>query len=103
MRRIVWSREALTDFNGAIGYIAERDETAAERVAERIEAAIHALAERPHGRPGRVKGSYEKSVTGLPYVIAYALTTEPDGSETLNVLHVIHTRRNWPEGEWPSE
>ena len=69
------------------------------RVADRIEAAIHALAERPHGRRGRVKGPYEKSVTGLPYVIAYAPTSEPDGSETLNVLHVIHTRRNWPEGE----
>ena len=44
MRRIVWSREALTDFTRAIGYIAERNEAAARRVADKIETAIHAVA-----------------------------------------------------------
>ena len=33
----------------------------------------------PKGRPGRVAGTYEKTVSGLPYVIAYELDdTVPD-------------------------
>jgi hypothetical protein len=34
----------------------------------------------------------------LPYIIAYALT---DGGDTVSILHVIHSARNWRPNEWP--
>jgi plasmid stabilization system protein ParE len=52
------------------------------------------------GRPGRVAGTYEKSVTGLRYIIAYALTRRGD-REIVSILRVIHTARDWPDEEWP--
>lgn len=58
----------------------------------------NALADFATGHPGRVAGTYEKSVTRLPYIIAYALSE--DGRD-LVVLRVIHTSRNWVADQWP--
>lgn len=101
MRRVVWSNHALDEFDRIIGYIARDDSLAAVGVADRIEEAVNALAEMPVGRKGRVAGTYEKVVTGLPYIITYALSRGPAGDETLTILRIIHGARNWAEGEWP--
>lgn len=58
----------------------------------------NALADFATGHPGRVTGTYEKSVTRLPYIIAYALSE--DGRD-LVILRVIHTSRNWVADQWP--
>jgi len=55
----------------------------------------------PTGRRGRVSGTYEKLVVGLPYIIAYSLETLPSGEQVLAVLSVIHGARNWSPGTWP--
>ena len=52
------------------------------------------------GRKGRVDGTFEKSVAGLPYIAAYAIETAA-GGERIVILHVIHTSRDWPVGRWP--
>jgi plasmid stabilization system protein ParE len=96
-RRIEWSASALDDLDQTIAYIARDDPAAARKVVADISRAAVALGIRPTGRPGRVSGSYEKSVTGLPYVIAYAL---PDDARIV-VLRVIHTARDWPRDGWP--
>lgn len=44
------------------------------------------------GRAGQIEGTREFSVTGLPYVIVYAITSEQE----VDVLTVIHTRRKYP-------
>ena len=102
MRRVSWSEDALADFGEVIDYIASDDPFAAARVAERIKEAIHGLAFMPTGRRGRVSGTYEKLVTGLPYVIAYALDEALAGEGRLTILRIIHGARNWPEGKWPN-
>lgn len=101
MRRVFWAEKALDDFDDLVAYIADDDPMTALRVLDRIEAAVEALAEMPTGRRGRVAGTYEKVVTGLPYVVAYALGETAAGEGTLTVLRVIHGARNWPEGGWP--
>lgn len=63
-----------------------------------IRSAGNALADFATGHPGRVAGTYEKSVTRLPYIIAYALGE--DGHD-LVILRVIHTSRNWTADQWP--
>ncbi|SFC89535.1 Plasmid stabilization system protein ParE [Bosea sp. CRIB-10] len=96
MRSLLWSAAALDDFENAIARIAADDREAARRVAAAIDRAAHLLAERPIGRPGRVTGTYEKTVSGLPWIIAYTL----DG-DRLVVLRVIHSARDWPKEGWP--
>lgn len=96
MRSLLWSVAALDDFERAIARIATEDQAAARRAAVAIDRAARLLAERPIGRPGRVTGTYEKTVSGLPWIIAYALD-----DDRLVVLRVIHSARDWPREGWP--
>jgi len=100
-RPVQWSREALDDLKTQIAYIAVDDPGAARRVADRIRETGAALGERATGRPGRVSGTYEKSISRLPYVIAYTITTRAS-RETISILRVIHTARDWPRERWPA-
>jgi toxin ParE1/3/4 len=47
-----------------------------------------------------VTGTYEKSVARLPYIIAYELR-DMAGRESVVIVRVIHTSRDWPAEEWP--
>jgi plasmid stabilization system protein ParE len=101
MRRLVsWSREALDDIKKQVAFIAQDNPAAARRVADSIRDAGNALGEMATGRPGRVTGSYEKSVARLPYIIAYQLRPIA-GRESVVILRVIHAARDWPAEEWP--
>ena len=100
MRPIVWSTEARDDYFGILRLIAEDNSIAAEHVVDAIEKAGNDLGKHATGRPGRVTGTYETSVARLPYVIAYALS-ERAGRESVVILRVIHTARDWPPDGWP--
>jgi len=99
-RPVRWSNDALADLTDQLGYIASENPSAASRVADALDRTALALGDMPTGRAGRVTGTYEKSVTGLPYVIAYALMTH-DGVEAVAIVRVIHTSRDWPDEAWP--
>jgi len=96
MRAVAWSKDALTELGQALSYIAQENSTAAQDLLDKIDATVSQLADMPIGRPGRVQNTYEKPVTGSPYIVAYHLS-----ENTVTVLRVIHGRRNWPAGEWP--
>jgi len=98
---VLWSESALDDLDSAIAYIAADNPVAARTVLERIDTAGESLGQVATGRLGRVAGTYEKSVRGLPYIIAYAIQSLPGGRERIVILRVIHGARNWPPGEWP--
>ena len=66
-RSVTWSREALDDIKVQFKHIAKDNPAAAKRVADRIRDAGKALGDMATGRPGRVSGTYEKSVARLPY------------------------------------
>ncbi len=70
-------------------------------IATGIDQTIQTLAATPTGRQGRVSGTYEKVVPGLPYIIAYALGDEPKTHETLTILRIIHSARDRREESWP--
>jgi toxin ParE1/3/4 len=99
-RPVQWSREALNNLKEQVAFIAQDNPAAAVRVANRIRSAGAALGEMATGRPGRVSGTYEKSVTRLPYIIAYVLSKRA-GRESVVIVRVIHTARDWPDEEWP--
>ncbi|WP_431323154.1 type II toxin-antitoxin system RelE/ParE family toxin [Rhizobium sp. YTU87027] len=96
MRRVVWSADAHRDYLDILAYIADDSPDAAERVVDAIDDAGNRLSSFATGRPRRVTGTYEKVVTGLPYIIAYALT-----DEAVVIVRVIYSARDWQEEEWP--
>jgi plasmid stabilization system protein ParE len=100
---VVWAKDALDDLDSAIAYIASDSPAAALRVLDRIEAAAEKLGKVASGRRGRVAGTYEKSVRGLPYIVAYAIQPLPGGRERIVILRVIHGARDWPDEHWPDE
>jgi toxin ParE1/3/4 len=95
-RPVRWSSDALADLTDQLAYIASENPSAARRVADALDLTALALGDMPTGRAGRVTGTYEKSVTGLPYVIAYALMLQ-GGVEAVVIVRVIHTSRDWPD------
>jgi toxin ParE1/3/4 len=97
-RRIAWSVRAAADYHAQLEYIAEQDPFNADAVDQRIMAAIEKLAESPMGRPGRVAGTYEKTIVKTGLVVAYAL-----GEGSITIIRIIHARRNWLPGEWPQD
>jgi toxin ParE1/3/4 len=101
VREVLWSEAALDDLDQALAYIGADNPAAARKVLDKIESAATGLGHRASGRPGRVAGTYEKTVTRLPYIIAYALQDSRSGRDGIVILRVIHTSRHWPAGKWP--
>lgn len=99
-RPVIWSRSALDDLKAQVTYIAAENLAAAQRVADALRVTASVLSDIPTGRPGRVTDTYEKSVTRLPYIIAYAISSSLAG-ETIAIVRVIHTARDWPDERWP--
>jgi len=91
--RLRWTRLAEADLAGIAEYIGQDSPAAAARVVlEIIDETERTLAARPAiGRAGRVIGTRELVIPGLPYIIAYRVR---DGF--LEVLRVLHTSRRWP-------
>lgn len=90
--RIVWQALARSDPAEVRRFIERDDPGAAGRVAARIVALVERLAVAPAmGRPGRVPGTRELVVPGLPYVVPYRVV-----GDEVRILRVYHTSRRWP-------
>lgn len=88
--RLIFAEPAERDLGAIIEYIAEDDPLAAERVFRAIIAATGRLQDFPHiGHAGRVAGTRELSITGLPYIVVYLVN--PD---VVTVVAVFHAARD---------
>ena len=91
--RISWTQKAIVNLDSAMEYIATDSSAAASRVAQKIWNSVQLLADQPSlGRPGRVAGTRELVISGLPYIVVY---TEQDGMVV--ILRVMHTSLKWPK------
>jgi addiction module RelE/StbE family toxin len=91
--RLRWTRRALRALDGIAGYIAEDSPVAAQRVVQRVEVAVHLLADHPNlGRVGRVAGTRELVVADTPFIVPYRVH-----EDCLEILTVLHAARRWPE------
>ncbi len=91
--RIRWLSDAVDDLVGISDYIANDNPNAARNVAERIKNGVDSLKKYPGiGRPGRVEGTRELVVSGLPYLIPYRVK-----NNVIEILRVLHGARTWPE------
>ena len=90
---VKWTRKALLNLDEVIEHIAaDRPMTAAE-IGTKIWSSAKMLADHPGiGRPGRVVGTRELLIQGLPFILPYV---ERDG--VIFILRVMHTAMRWPE------
>lgn len=90
MKHLVIAEPAARDLDEIVDYIALDNPVAAENVYRGIVRAAERLPEFPAlGRAGRHPQTRELSVSGLPYLLVYAV-----GAETVTILAVFHTSRD---------
>ena len=89
---IDWLRLALQDIEECAEYIARDDPETARLIVDRIWQEGQNLRTLPdRGRPGRVPGTRELVLQGLPYFLVYRVK-----GNTVQILRLIHTYRQWP-------
>ena len=89
--KVVWTPEAEQDRDDIWRHIAADNVRAAARLDELFNDAAARLADHPKlGRPGNIPGTREL----IPHE-SYRLVYEIDG-ETVWVLTLVHTARQWP-------
>jgi len=87
--RLRYTRQAHDHIVAIHSYIRDRNPVAATQVVSRIRLAAERLAEFPRmGHAGRVTGTHEWVVRGLPYIIVYQIGAT--GSNEVLVLGVFH-------------
>ena len=91
--RLRWTRLADRDLDEIAEYIEADNPAAAVRVVlEIINQVETLLQEHPAiGRPGRVPGTRELVIRGLPYIVPYRVR-----DNELELLRILHTARRWP-------
>lgn len=91
--KVKFTPAARRDLLDIRDWIASDNERAADRTLSCIRQTAMLLGQFPDmGRKGQVENTREFSVTGLPYIIVYALASEGD----LDILTVVHERRRYP-------
>jgi len=93
--RVRWLAKALAGLEAELGHIAAEDADAARRIAIVVRERTESLAQFPEsGRPGRVAGTRELVLAGLPFIIPYRVR-----GEEVQVLRFFHTSRK-PPAAW---
>lgn len=90
---IKYTESAKADLHGIRSYIAQDNPLAARKVIQAIRDQVKVLLDQDGiGRPGRIDNTRELVISGLPYIVCYAVA-----GETVTVLRVLHGRQQWPE------
>ena len=91
MLSLIWLEPALAELEATLDYIAERNQSAADRLQADIEACVERLPEHPFlYRTGRVPGTRE-AVVHPNYILVYRV-----GVTTIEIVGVLHARRQYP-------
>ena len=91
--KIKWVRLALNDLDEAAAFISQDNLQAAKKTVKRILDATRLLSDHPDaGRPGRVYGTRELVISGIPFILPYRVV-----ENTVQILRVLHGARKWPE------
>jgi toxin ParE1/3/4 len=91
--QLKWAPDAERDLDLVHQYIGRDNPAAATRTVLRIVRQVALLVEHPGiGRPGRVAGTRELVIPGLPYVVAYI-----HRGDIVAVLRIVHGAMKWPK------
>ena len=93
MKQVVWFHRATSSLEQIGDYIAQDNPQAAYQVVQKIRKTGDSLAQNPElGRVGRVEGTRELVIPGLPYILPYYIK-----GNLIIILHILHTARKWPD------
>lgn len=93
--RVSWLRGALRNLDQEASYIAQNNPKAAAELVCHLRDRALLLGEQPNlGRPGRIPGTRELVLSSLPYILPYRVR-----NDTVEILRVFHTARQWPPKE----
>jgi toxin ParE1/3/4 len=88
-----FSDRAVRNLTSIWEHIAKDNPGAASRVVGAIVDAAMRLEQFPlSGRAGRIEGTRELVVPGLPYIVPYRVV-----EDAVLISSVIHTSRKWPK------
>lgn len=88
-----WLKKALANLDTEAEFIAQDSPQAAFQVVSKIYYSVELLKQHPAlGRPGRVYGTRELIISGLPYIIPYRIR-----EGVVEILRIFHTSRKWPK------
>ena len=91
--RLRWTPTASRNLEAIEDRIERDNPLAAVEVVLEILRRVEALKDHPGlGRPGRVEGTRELVITGLPYIVPYLV----EGEQVI-ILRVLHAARKWPK------
>lgn len=92
--KLRFTTEAREHIAAVYSYIQDRNPVAATQVVARIRFAAEQLTEFPRmGHAGRVPGTQEWVVRGLPYIIVYQTDgTDPEEVLILGIFHAAQDR-----------
>lgn len=91
--KVLWALEAQQDLREIYLYLAADNPPAARALQARIKEGVALLRANPLlGRPGRVAGTRELVIQGVPCILPYQIQ-----GDRLELLRVYHTARRWPE------
>ncbi len=91
--QVKWTEPAAKVLESIQDYIAKDNPRAAFEVAQKLRHTTNQLSDHPKlGRAGRVHGTYELVIPGLPYIVPYRIK----GKE-VHILNLYHASRKWPE------
>ena len=92
--RLLWTKLAESDLDEIENYIGQDNPAAAVRVilelTEQVETLL--LKHPAIGTAGRMLGTRELVIGGLPYIVPYRVR-----EKDIEILRVLHTSRRWPE------
>ena len=92
MKLVIWLDLAIEDLKNTGLYIAQESPKSAYEVLIKIKGAADNLSYNPEiGRVGRVSGTRELVITGIPYILPYVIT-----EKNIQIIAVMHTSRKWP-------
>lgn len=94
--QIKWTDLAAKDLDSIETYIAiENSPLAAVNVVLKVmNSSESILSNYPQaGRPGRVSGTRELVIDGIPFILIYRIV---DRSGQLQILRVLHDAQQWP-------
>ena len=90
--RLRWTTPATQDLYNIVRRIQQGSPDAAAKVAKTLYDGCGSLENFPRrGRNGRIEGTRELVVPGLPYIVVYRIQ-----DQTLEILRIYHGAQDWP-------
>ena len=91
--RVIIEENAVADIDGLAAWVGKDSPQSARSVVEKILLTIERLVDFPEmGHAGRDADTYERGVSGTPYIVVYEIRKKPSAVLVIAVVHGARDR-----------